>query len=149
MSFPKLKRLRRIEGTFYKAVLLTAASYVLNFPKKVEHFQVLSSAAGQTITLPASTGKGGVLRMYVGTTISSGSTVIRVKTSTDVINGIVGVGTSAFQSASNTNTITLNGTTTGGVVGGYIELQDVLPGQWLIQSNLNATGTFATPFSNT
>lgn len=149
MSYPTIKRLRRIEGTVYRAALLTAASYVLGFPKKNEHFQVLQSAAGQAITLPASTGKGGVVRLYVGTTITSGSTVIRTKGGTATINGIAGVGASSFQTASNTNTITLNGTTTGGVVGGYLELQDVMLGQWLIQGALTASGSVATPFSNT
>lgn len=149
MSFPKLKRMRRIEGTFYKAALLTAATIALTFPKKVEHWQVLNSAAGQTITLPASTGKGGILRLYVGTTITSGSTVIRSKGGTDIINGLGTVGTTSFQTASNTNTITMNGSTTGGVVGGYIELQDMLLGQWKVELNLTGTGTFATPYSNT
>lgn len=150
MSYPKLKRIRRIEGTYYRAALLTTATILLKFPKKNEHFQVLQSAAGQTITLPATTGKGGILRLYVGTTITSGSTVIRTAGGTDIINGLASVGTSSFQSASNTNTISLNGTTTGGVVGGFIELQDILAGQWLLSAcNLTATGTFATPFSNT
>ena len=44
--------------------------------------------------------------------------------------------------------ITLNGTTTGGSnIGGQIELIDVATNEWLVNGNLMASGTLATPFS--
>ena len=46
------------------------------------------------------------------------------------------------------DTITLNGTTTGGVnIGDYVLLTDIATDQYSVSGLLNASGTEATPFS--
>jgi hypothetical protein len=110
-------------------------------------------AAGATVTLPASAGTGDRYRFHVHTTVTSNSDKIQVANSTDVMQGMIitcadgGDTTVGWETASTSDTITLNGTTTGGVKGDYIELEDVATGFWRVTGFTSATGTEATPFS--
>ncbi|MBL4891466.1 MAG: hypothetical protein JKX91_06525 [Rhizobiaceae bacterium] len=45
------------------------------------------------------------------------------------------------------DTITMNGTTSGGILGDRIVLTDMATGKWLISGHINSTGTVVTPFS--
>lgn len=111
----------------------------------------LSSTTGRIITLPAATGSGATYTIFVGATVSSGSHVIRVASSADVIQGTVAIATDiagvTVPTASDTDTITLSGSTTGGVRGSLLELQDVASGIWSVRGSLVSTGSEATPFS--
>lgn len=115
----------------------------------------LNAAAGQAVTLPAATGTGAVYKLYVGTTITSNSTTIKVANSTDIMTGMALVAQDAgdtvvaFETAADSDTITFNGTTTGGVKGAQVELVDIASGLWAVSVRGAATGTEATPFSAT
>ena len=90
---------------------------------------------------------------------TSGSSIIKVQNSIDVMIGSVqisiaaGGAASAFQaspSVAGADTLTLNRTTTGGAIAGeLVEFEDVAPGFWFIDGNLNGTATPATPFTST
>lgn len=112
---------------------------------------VVNAAAGATITLPASTGKGDEYTVFVGTTITSNSLIIQVANSTDIMQGVLGVATDiagvTCPTTSTSDTITMNGSTTGGVKGSYVVLQDVASGVWEVSGGLVSTGTETTPFS--
>ena len=54
---------------------------------------------------------------------------------------------SIFETAATSDTITLNGTTTGGILGGTIEIQDVASNVCSVVARGAATGSEATPFS--
>jgi hypothetical protein len=106
-------------------------------------------AATQAITLPAATGSGARYRIYVLIT-KTGDLTITTNGSDDLTGGvamatdILGV----VVNADGTDTIiTLNGSTTGGVKGSYIELQDVATATWLVSGFLVTSGAEATPFS--
>lgn len=144
MSFNDEKRLKLLES---QVVVETAATVALNTYAYGQRRVNLKRAGGQAITLPAATGTGGCYRLFVGTTVTS-STTIKTNGS-DIMSGIATVQTSNFQTASNTNTITLNGTTTGGILGSYVELFDMGAGQWAVVVRANGSGTAATCFSNT
>jgi len=109
----------------------------------------LNSTTGRTITLPTATGSGATYTIFVGATVSSGNHV--VSSGSGVIQGCVAIATDiagvTVPTASNTNTITLNGSTTGGVRGSMLELQDVASGIWSVRGSLVSTSTEATPFS--
>ena len=111
----------------------------------------LNRAAGVTATLPAATGSGAVYRLYVGTTVTSNNIIVQVASSSDVIQGTLGVSTDAagvvIPTAATSDTITMNGSTTGGLVGSNLVLQDVASGVWSVHGGLVSTGTEATPFS--
>ena len=110
----------------------------------------LNSTTGRTITLPAAIGSGATYTIFVGATVSSGNHVIAAAGS-DVIQGVVAVATDiagvTCPTASNTDTITLNGSTQGGIRGSWLELQDVASGIWSLRGGLVSSSTEASPFS--
>jgi len=111
----------------------------------------LSRAAGITATLPAATGTNSVYTFLITTTVTSNSYKIQVANATDVISGTLNVaGTTGtpFGTLPASDTITMNGTTTGGVAGSFVRLQDVASGIFVITGGgLIGSGTVATPFS--
>lgn len=116
---------------------------------------VVNAAAGLTLTLPASSGSGDDFEIIVGTTVTSNSVVVKVANSTDVMQGVAlnaadgGDTAVVFETAASSDTITMNGTTTGGIRGDRILLKDYASGFWQVQVLGQATGTEATPFSAT
>lgn len=110
----------------------------------------LSAAAGMTVTLPAATGTGAVYEMFVVTTVTSNAYVIQV-TTTDILQGVVHLTTdisgTSMPTAATTDTITMNGSTTGGVKGSWVKVTDAASGIWKLEGGLVCTGTEATPFS--
>lgn len=115
----------------------------------------VNAAAGLTLTLPAAGGKGLVYKVFIGTTVTSNSVVIKVANSSDIMSGLclsgadAGATVNGWETASTDDTITLNGTTTGGIKGDYFELTDCAANLWAVQARTSSTGTEATPFSAT
>ena len=122
----------------------------------------LNAAAGLTVTLPAAVGSGDTYFIRVAALASSGSYVIKVASATDFFVGeIMGSRTDSGNAvlgfcaansgtvSTNSDTITLNRSTTGSVnVGEWIQVQDVASATWQVSGMLTATGAaFATPFS--
>lgn len=115
---------------------------------------LLDTAAGSTVTLPASAGTGAKFKFFESLAPTSNSHVIKVQNSTDVIQGTIAVaataGGTAFPTTSTSDTVTLNRTTTGGATrGATIEFEDVAVGVWSVKGYTNGSGTVATPFSAT
>jgi len=112
---------------------------------------VLNSATGRTVTLPVATGDGSTYTIAIGTTVTSGNHVIRVATSAGIMQGVLSVSTDAagvtIPTAADSDTITMNGSTTGGLRGSIVELQDIAVGVWSVRGSLVSTGAEATPFS--
>jgi hypothetical protein len=79
--------------------------------------------------------------------------VISTNPGTDIFAGSIGVNldgstSTAFKSASTSNTITLNGTTKGGVtIGDTILLVDIQAGVWAVIGDIIGSGSIVTPFS--
>lgn len=113
------------------------------------------SAGGLTATLPAASGSGNVYKFFVKGTLASGNYIIKVASSDDTMSGVAVVANddddsaNIFQTASDSDTITLDGSTKGGILGGMVELQDLYSGKYLVKIHQSATGTEATPFSAT
>jgi hypothetical protein len=116
---------------------------------------LLSLATGFTLTLPPAIGTGHVYRFFVATTITSNNYIIKVADATDVMAGVcitandTDASASLFETAASSDTITLNGTSTGGIIGGQIELQDMATNLWRVMIVQAATAAEATPFSAT
>ena len=113
---------------------------------------VINAAAGLTLTLPPATGSGYSYKAVVGTTVTSNSVVIRV-TGNDVMTGLAvsaadgGASVNGWETAADSDTITFNGSTTGGIKGDMVELIDCAADTWAVQIRSSSTGTEATPFS--
>jgi ribosome-interacting GTPase 1 len=109
--------------------------------------------AAATFTLPAATGSGAEFQFIVSV-VNTSNYVIKVADATDTIDGSVVLHQDSantvvsFNTASDSDTITLNGTTTGGVsIGDEITLIDIATNQYMVKGILTASGTEATPFS--
>jgi hypothetical protein len=112
----------------------------------------LSRAAGSVVTLPAATGSNATYRFVITTAVTSNSYIIKVANATDTFNGSSSVGGttgSVFSTLPASDTLTMNGSTTGGLVGSYVQVTDIAAGEFLISAALVGSGTPATPFSAT
>lgn len=131
--------------------IATTAATTLTFPNHAETIVTLSSTTGRIITLPASAGTGKKFTIYINTTVSSGNHVIAVANATDIMTGGVSVSTDiagvTCLATATDDTITMNGSTTGGVKGSVVHLTDVVSGFWNVEGFLVSTGSEATPFS--
>ena len=110
-----------------------------------------------TVTLPAATGSGRYYRIVVGTVNAmSDGYKIQVADSTDTIDGQIVTASTGdtpdlgqpWVTAAASDTVTFDGTTTGGVaIGDWIEVIDIASNQWVISGQTTSSGTEATPFS--
>lgn len=114
---------------------------------------VLNRAAGVTATLPAATGSGAKFRLIVGTTVTSNNDIVQVANASDVMTGLALLAQDSadtvvgFEAASTSDTITMNGSTKGGIKGDLIEIEDIAENLFHVRVVGSATGTEATPFS--
>ena len=136
-------------------VSITASTLTATPDDNGERVNVLNRAAGIAVTLPASLGTGVSYKFLVGTTVTSNSTTIKVANSTDVMTGLAlsaadgGASVNGWETASDTDTITFDGSTTGGIKGDMVVLTSVASGLWYVSIVSSSTGTEATPFSAT
>tara|TARA_Y100000114_G_scaffold149624_1_gene164018 strand:- start:6 stop:488 length:483 start_codon:yes stop_codon:yes gene_type:complete len=127
-------------------VTLTSASHA-------GRTMVFDIASGATVTLPAASGTGNVYKFFVKTTVTSNSYKIQVANANDTMAGLAIVSNDEsatadiFATTATSDTITLNGTTTGGILGGQVEIQDVASNVFSVVTKGAATGSEATPFS--
>ncbi len=117
---------------------------------------LLMGAAGAALTfkLPEATGSGDIYTFMVSV-VNTSNYVVNV-TTTDTIDGQVMTASTGdtpdlgqpWVTAATSDTVTLNGTTTGGVaIGDYIQCIDIADAQWAINGVTTSSGTEATPFS--
>ena len=110
----------------------------------------LSRAAGITVTLPAATGSKATYTFVVATAVTTNNYIIQVANASDTLNGLSSVGGTTgavFSTVAASDTITMNGTTTGGLVGSYVQVTDIAANEYLVSAALVGSGTPATPFS--
>ncbi len=132
-------------------ITITGAT-TLNKDTHANTVVVLDSATARIITLPASTGKGDWYEVFVATTVSGGSHVIACSTGTtnsflggvSISTDIAGV---TFLANAADDTVTMNGSTTGGLAGSWVRFTDVISGTWKVEGFLVSTGGEADPFS--
>lgn len=134
-------------------ISVTSATFTVTKKGHAGATLVANRAAGITFTLPTSTGDGSTYEFFVGTTISSNNLIIQVANSTDILAGVQWATQDsadtvvAFETASDSDTITMNGTTKGGIKGDRIIIKDVVSGVFHVSIFNSATGTEATAFS--
>lgn len=154
MSRPKKTRLDQLQKK--TRVNLTAATIALSELRHGDRQEVrLNLAAGQALVLPYATGKGGMYRLFVETTYTGNATLKVAATNnpkTGAADVMYGVATTTATTAGTfpataNGTLTLNGSTQGGLKGSYIEVEDADLGIWRVEANLLGSGTAITPFS--
>lgn len=112
---------------------------------------VLNRAAGVTATLPAATGSGARYEFILAAD-ASGNQIVQVANSSDTMMGVAylgndSAGASCFYTADSSDTITLNGSTKGGLKGARVIADDIAANVWAVLVYSEASGTEATPFS--
>jgi hypothetical protein len=113
----------------------------------------LVNDADVTITLPAASGSGNVYKVVIVTTAWTGGTIQAASASDSFLGGINGVDDDAdaayaWKAETNDDTISGNGTATGGKVGDWYEFIDVATGLFLVSGFITQSGgSEATPFS--
>jgi len=131
-----------------------------------------SLAAALTLTLPAinvSTNpvtsgpgqdpntinnEGVVYTIWVPTTISTSSLKIGTDGTDKFVGSLISVDTDSsgavvgFTAASTNDFINLNGTTTGGVAGTWIQIVAIAANKYMVNGLLNGSGVVATPFAD-
>lgn len=154
-SFKDIATLLRsmIDGETAGPVTITADAAVTLGKAHRGRTVVAAKADGITFTLPAATGSGDRYLVYVKTTITSSNLVIQVANATDIIQGVLpqsqdsGATIQAWEAGASDDTITMNGSTKGGIKGDFVELIDVAAGEWGVRGTIAGTGVEATPFS--
>ena len=142
---------------------VSATLDVANYAGKQIYY---TSTAASTFTLPTvntsspsdptdpnqSNNYGATFEFVLSTTVT-GNFIVKVNSSNDTVVGtaIFGSGTTAlvFSTATASDTITLNGTTTGGVGGASVKATVVGENRYKVEVVSGATGAVATPFSAT
>ena len=133
------------------AVVNTTVLLTLTEEAHAGRIVTANHTTGFAITLPEATATGNVYTIFYGTTVGSGNhTIVAPSSDTSFIGGasistnISGV-TIICNSAD--DTITMNGGTTGGLLGTWFRFTDVASGIFMLEGFLCATGSEADPFS--
>jgi len=106
-----------------------------------------------TLTLPAATGTGNRYKFIVSV-VNTSNYVIQVADSSHTLEGVIlgaadgGDSVNGWESAADSDTVTLNGTTQGGAaIGDWIEFTDIGDNLFHVTGIITQTGIEATPFS--
>lgn len=145
-----------INGNMTSPVVILTAASTLGKAKHAGRTMSLQLLAGFATTLPKATGSGDKFKFVVGLVNTSGSYIVKVGNTTDIIQGsvmTVSDGAAAvlgYNTAGTSDTVTLNGTTTGGLtIGDWFEITDLKDGVFTFTGLTSSSGTEATPFSAT
>ena len=132
---------------------ITTATVTLSPETHGHRYCTLNRAGGIAVTLPAAIGTGDKYHLIVKTTFTTAGTIKVV--GNDTMTGVAllaqdgGDTLVAFEAAATSDTITMNGSTQGGIKGDSYELIDVSTDLWWVKIVGSATSTEATPFSST
>lgn len=115
---------------------------------------VLNNTVPIAVTLPAATGTGAKYSLLVNAAATATQSTIKVANNVDVMQGlIVSLNTTAgvligFKSTASSDTLTLNGTTTGGGAAAIYTFTDIASGFFQVDGRDTAAMT-TTPYSAT
>lgn len=147
--------INRVADVSTRIVSLAATSLAVTALLHSDKVIVLNhTGAASTCTLPDATGSGAVFRFIVGA-VNTSNHVITVPDASNTIKGSVNLldndsnAQTAYAATGTDDTITLNGTTTGGQIGDWVELVDIAADTWAIRGQLicPAGSNVADPFS--
>lgn len=131
----------------YGIVTVTDATVTITDDAHVGQRIILNRAAGCVATLPPATGSGNRFE-FIGAVDATGDQVIQV-TGDDTMAGVAMTDMTGvlFATAATSDTITLNGTTSGGLKGWRVTCDDIAADTWAVLVISEASGTEVTPFS--
>lgn len=158
IKFATADEIRAAQRLSQTPVVLTATGAITMAAHEGRPLLMGASGAALTFTLPAATGLGSRY-LFAVSVVNTSNYLIKVPTGSQVMKGtILGASTTdsatdaarTWASGTTDDTITLNGTTTGGVkVGDWIEFIDMSATFWFVRGFVTQSGSEATMFSDT
>lgn len=147
--------LGRIGDTARRNVALAVSTTITQALHESRTIIMGGAGSARTFTLPAATGTGAVYTFIVGA-VNTSNYLVKTVTGADTFDGSMLQGNSAssgacrlWNPAATDDTITLNGTTTGGSsIGDWFQVQDIATNQWMVTGVVTSSGA-STPFSDT
>ncbi len=143
-------------GSIQQNVVAAGATLTLTRAAHDGKVILLDTAAGSIVTLPAATGSGARYTFLVSVTVSSNAHIVKVADADTVMDGIIlaadDTATPAalvWVTAATSDTVNLDGSTQGGLIGDRLELVDIAADQWAVHGIVKQSGTEATPFAAT
>jgi hypothetical protein len=145
-----------LTGSFKPAIHTFVATDAITETEHAGRTLLLGEPGGNallTLTLPAASGTGNVYKFIV--TVNNTSNYKIQVVGDDTIDGIMlyldedGTAITGYPTVAASDTITLNGGTTGGIIGDYLELIDIAADQWHVRGVMRvaAGANPATPFT--
>lgn len=137
------------------AVSTTATTLSVTQTQHAGRVVSIASTAPIVVTLPAATGTGDTYTFYMHVAATGTESTIKVANASDIMKGVIWAATTtsdnaeAFITTATSDSIEMNGTTKGGVIGDMYILRDVATNRWSVQGFTAPTGTEATPFDAT
>jgi len=129
-----------------------AAALTLTLPSINVSTNAVTSGPGQD---PNTLNKEGVVyTIWVPTTISTSSLKIGTDGTDKFVGSVISVDTDTsgavvgFTACASNDFINLNGTTTGGVAGTWIQIVAVAANKYMVTGTVNGSGIVATPFAD-
>ena len=136
---------------------VTDATISLTAAAHANRIVTLNRAAGVTVTLPAATGTGDKYTVVIGTAATSNANIIETSATTEHMAGTAvaadddteGAGTAhVWNCETSDDTITMDGTATGGKIGDVITIIDYAATIFTVNAQLTQSGgSEVTPFS--
>lgn len=129
-----------------------AANVVLTLPTINTNANASTSGPGNDYNTPNN--QGVLYTIWVPTTISTSSLKIATDGTDKFVGSLLSVDTDSsgamvgFTAASSNDFINLNGTTTGGVAGTWIEIRALAANKYVVTGVILGTGVVATPFAD-
>jgi hypothetical protein len=141
-------------------VVTITATDSITFAEHAGNINLLGEVGGDalvTLTLPEATGSGDIYKFIVSVVNTSNYVIATADAANCGIYGTLNIldvdsnAQTAYAGVAADDKITLNGTTTGGQIGDWLELTDIATDQWSVRGNLvcPAGSDVADPFSST
>ena len=130
-----------LTGSFLPAIHTFVATDAITVAEHAGRTLLLGEVGGNaalTLTLPDATGSGATYKFIV-TVVNTSNYKIQVPDAANTIDGIMmyldedGTAVTAFPTVAASDTITLNGGTTGGQIGDYLEIIDIAADQYHVR----------------
>jgi len=147
--------LKVFAGSGGAAVSTTATTLSVTQTQHAGRVVRIATTAPIVVTLPASSGSGDTYTFFMAVAATATESTIKVANASDVMKGVVWAATTtsdnaeSFITTATSDSIEMNGTTKGGVIGDLYILRDISTGVWSVQGFTAPTGTEATPFDAT
>ena len=133
------------------SVVNTTVLLALNERDHAGRVVTANHTTGFAITLPEATSTGNVYTVFYGTTVASGNhTIVAPSAATSFIGGVglsTDIGGVTILANTGDDTITMNGSTTGGLLGTWFRFTDVASGIFMLEGFLCSSGSESDPFS--